>query len=196
MENTETAQLNQTGSRREGIKNLFDFVEMFAIAACAVLLIFAFFTRLFVVEGGSMDYTLANGQRLLISDLFYSPEKGDVVVIQSSELPGELAGKAIVKRVIATEGDTVVIKWDGVYVYDSEGKGGKLEEHDGSLGYTVVPCTYAPYTVNVGEGEIFVMGDNRPISLDSRAFGCVDARTVIGKVYFRISPISQFGTID
>ncbi len=196
MENNESNQLNQKEDRREKLKHLFDFVEMFAIAACIILLIFTFFTRLTVVEGGSMDYTLENGQRLLISDLFYSPKHGDIVVIQSAELPGELAGKAIVKRVIATEGETVVIQWDGVYVYDSEGNGGKLEELDGSLGYTVVPCTYAPYSVTVGEGEVFVMGDNRPISLDSRAFGCVDERAIIGKAYFRISPISKFGTID
>lgn len=191
MENNESTQLNQKEACREKLKNLFDFVEMFAIAACVILLIFTFFTHLTVVEGSSMDYTLENGQRLLISDLFYSPKRGDVVVIQSNELTGELAGKAIVKRVIATEGDSVVINWDGVYV-----NGEKLEELDGSLGYTVVPCTYAPYNVTVGEGEVFVMGDNRPISLDSRAFGCVDARAIIGKVYFRISPISKFGTID
>ena len=196
MENNETTQANLKDVRRESLKNLFDFVEMFAIAACAILLIFTFFTRLTVVEGDSMDYTLQNGQRLLISDLFYTPKTGDIVVIQSNELPGELAGKAIVKRVIATEGETVVIKWDGVYVYDAEGNGGKLDELDGSLGYTVVPCTYAPYSITVGEGEVFVMGDNRPISLDSRAFGCVDARAIIGKAYFRISPLSEFGTID
>ena len=196
MENKQTEQTETAAQHRELFKNIFDFVEMFAIAACAILLVFTFVTRLTIVDGGSMDTTLAEGQRLLISDLFYTPEAGDIVVIQSNELPGDLKGKAIVKRIIATEGQTVSIKSDGVYVFNADGSGGKLSELDGSLGYTVVPHVYTPYTITVGEGEIFVMGDNRPISLDSRFFGCVDARSVIGKAYFRISPLSDFGTID
>ena len=178
----------------ERLKSVFDFVEMFAVAACAILLIFTFIARLTVVDGTSMDYTLAHGERLLISDMLYTPECGDVVVIQSAELPGDLSGKAIVKRVIATEGQRVVIKADGVYVYNPDDSGGKLDESSGALGYTVIPCTYAQQEFTVGEGEIFVMGDNRPVSLDSRAFGCVDARAVIGKVYLRVSPISRFGS--
>ncbi len=179
------------------LKSLFDFVEVFALAACVILLVFTFFTRLTVVDGDSMDLTLREGERLLISDLFYKPKAGDIVVIQSTELPGELSGKAIVKRIIATEGQTVEIKTDGVYVFNPDGSGGKLNETDGSLGYTVVPCYYVPQApVTVGEGEVFVMGDNRPISLDSRSFGTVDARTIIGKAYFRVAPISAFGIID
>lgn len=178
------------------LKNLFDFVEMFALAACAILLIFTFFTRITVVDGGSMDTTLAHGQCLLISDVLYTPKQGDIVVVQSAALPGDLAGKAIVKRVIATEGQRVVIALDGVYVYNPDGSGGKLDESTGALGYTTVPCTYAPMEVIVDEGEIFVMGDNRPVSLDSRAFGCVDARAVIGKAYLRITPLSRFGSLD
>ena len=182
---------------KDYLKSLFDFVEIFALAACAILLVFTFLTRLTVVEGGSMDLTLKEGERLLISDLFYTPMQGDIVVIQSTELPGELSGKAIVKRIIATEGQTVEIKEDGVYVFNPDGSGGKLNESDGSLGYTVIPCYYTPMTpITVAKGEVFVMGDNRPISLDSRSFGTVDARAIIGKAYFRLAPISVFGVID
>ena len=91
----------------------------------------------------------------------------------------------------------MIIKADGVYVFNPDGSGGKLNEADGSLGYTVIPSYYTPQEpITVGEGEVFVMGDNRPISLDSRSFGCVDERTIIGKAYFRIAPLSAFGTID
>ena len=195
------AQKNDQGVKSDSLmsrlKGVFDFVEMFAIAACAILLIFTFVARLTVVDGTSMDYTLAHGERLLISDAFYTPKAGDIVVIQSKELPGDLSGKAIVKRVIATEGQRVVIHSNGVYVYNPDGSGGRLDETGGALGYTVIPCSYLPQDeVIVGKGEIFVMGDNRPISLDSRAFGCVDARAVIGKVYLRVAPLSSFGTIN
>lgn len=202
MENEQLNQANHESNEKKSkpdnyLKSLFDFIEIFALAACVILIVFTFFTRLTVVEGGSMDTTLKEGERLLISDLFYTPEAGDIVVIQSTLLPGELSGKAIVKRIIATEGQTVEIKEDGVYVFNSDGSGGKLNESDGSLGYTVIPCYYIPQApITVGEGEVFVMGDNRPISLDSRSFGCVDARTIIGKAYFRVAPISTFGAID
>lgn len=180
-----------------GLKNLFDFAEMFAIAACVILLVFTLFAKLTVVDGSSMENTLFENQRLIISDLFYTPTAGDIVVVQSPEV---LNGKAIVKRVIATEGQTVKIRHDGVYVYDSDGNGGKLEEEDGSLGYTVSYAPFADYTYQtqtftVGEGEVFVLGDHRSLSQDSRAFGCVDRRCIIGKVYLRIWPFDAFGTV-
>ncbi len=189
------------------LKNIFDFVEMFAVAACIVLLVFTFLTRMIVVDGDSMNTTLINGERILITDLFYTPKQGDIVVVHS---PDVLDGKAIVKRVIATEGQLVEIKRDGVYVYNPDGSGGKLQETDGSLGYTVVtveereapdgsvirlPYSYSPQTVLVGEGEVFVMGDNRPDSYDSEEFGCVSERAIVGKAYVRLFPLSKIGAI-
>ena len=178
------------------LKNIFDFVELFTIAACAILLVFTLFARLTVVEGGSMENTLQEGQRLVISEFMYTPKNGDIVVIQSPEV---LGGKAIVKRVIATEGQTVEIRRDGVYVYDADGSGGKLEESNGSLGYkvyTVPGYHYQTQTFHVGKGEVFVMGDHRDVSEDSRKFGCVDERCILGKAYLRISPFSEFGFLN
>ena len=75
----ENKKLNKTEhaehAKKDHLKDLFDFVEIFAIAACAILIIFTFFTRLTVVDGGSMDTTLAEGQRLMISDLFTPQNK-------------------------------------------------------------------------------------------------------------------------
>ncbi len=183
----------------KSLRGLYDFVELFAIAACAILLLFTMLARLTVVTGSSMDNTLEDGQLLLISDLLYTPKNGDIVVIQS---PDVLDGQAIVKRIIATEGQRVEIYADGVYVYDPDGTGGKLEELDGSLGYTVsfAPSSPAAYkyhrqTFTVGEGEIFVMGDHRSVSEDSRSFGCVDARCILGKAHLRVTPINKFGTL-
>ncbi len=187
----------QPSPKKNSLRNLYDFVELFALAACLILLVFTLLARLTVVDGSSMDNTLKDGQRLIISDVLYSPKCGDIVVIQSPDI---LGGKAIVKRIIATEGQRVEIYADGVYVYNADGSGGKLEETDGSLGYTVNfdPSPYYNYhrqSFVVGEGQVFVMGDHRSVSEDSRSFGCVDERTILGKAYFRVSPLSEFGSL-
>ena len=178
-------------------KDVYDLIELFVLAIGVIMLIFTLLCRISFVQGGSMEKTLFENDVLLVSDLFYTPTAGDIVVIQE---PGVDDGKAIVKRIIATEGQTVEIKTDGVYV---DGK--KLDETDGSLGYTVdfsypwgnsYDYQYAPKTVTLGEGQLFVMGDHRSVSLDSRMFGPIDARCVIGKVYFRILPFSSLGTVN
>ncbi len=183
--------------QKNPLRNLYDFVELFALAVCLILLVFTLLARLTVVDGSSMDNTLKDGQRLIISEVLYSPKCGDIVVIQSPDI---LGGRAIVKRIIATEGQRVEIYADGVYVYNADGTGGKLEETDGSLGYTVcfdpLPhYTYRRQSFTVKEGEVFVMGDHRSLSEDSRDFGCVDERTILGKAYFRVSPFSEFGSL-
>lgn len=174
------------------LHDIFDFTEMLALAVCAVFLLFTMLARLSVVEGTSMEKTLAEKDFLLISDLFYTPKAGDIVVIQSPKIDN---GKAIVKRVIATEGQTVEIKSNRVYV-----DGIYLPELDGSLGYKtnfsngyMWISEYGPLTVP--EGKIFVLGDHRSVSMDSRYFGCVDTRAVLGKVYLRLFPFSGFGTV-
>lgn len=175
------------------LKDVYDLVELFVIAVGVIMLIFTLLCRISFVQGTSMENTLMENDVLLVSDLFYEPKSGDIVVIQAPHVDN---GKAIVKRVIATEGQTVEIKADGIYV-----DGERLAEEDGSLGYTVnfapIPSyQYTPKTVTVGEGELFVMGDHRSVSLDSRIFGTVDERCVIGKVFFRILPFSVIGSVE
>ncbi len=170
-----------------------DLVELFVFAISAILIIFTIFCRISFVQGSSMESTLLENDVLLVSDLLYTPTVGDVVVVQA---PGVDDGAAIVKRIIATEGQTVEIKTDGVYV-----DGQKLEETDGSLSYTVnfspfIDYEYTPMKLTVGEGQVFVLGDHRSVSLDSRYFGTVDQRCVIGKVFFRLFPFDTMGGID
>ena len=143
-----------------------------------------------------MDYTLYDKDRLIISDLFYTPDTGDIVVVQDTK--ESMFRGPIIKRVIATAGETVDIDFDTwtVTVTDKEGNVTTLDEPyvnrvDGTMsnpsGSLVYPhaVTY-PHTV--AEGCVFVMGDNRNNSLDSRYVGDIDERMILGKAYIRIFP--------
>ena len=172
---------------------IFDFTELVLITLSIILLCSLFLFRQTIVEGESMEGTLSDGERLVISDFFYTPKAGDVVVVQiEDEIADAYAeldrNEAIIKRVIATEGQTVSIRGGTVYV-----DGVPLyEDYVLRDGYDS-RADMAPVTVS--EGHIFLMGDHRNFSLDSRYFGEVDERTVIGKVLFRILPFSRFGGI-
>ena len=164
---------------------LHDIVYMLVI----VMLLLMLFFRVIVVDGPSMERTLLNGDyMLLVSNLFYKePQYGDVVVVSKQAYDN---GKPIVKRVIATEGQTVDIDFESGIVYVD---GAALEEpylnqktyHDEG---TVFPLT-------VADNCVFVLGDNRTVSLDSRSpqIGQIDRREVLGKVLFLMIPGTHRG---
>ncbi|MCD8356552.1 MAG: signal peptidase I [Clostridia bacterium] len=168
---------------------LFDWGEALLISLAAVILVFVFGVRIIGVEGNSMVPTLQNGNQLLVSNLFYTPEKGDIVILTKDSF----LTSPIVKRVIATEGDTVDIDFETGQVSVN---GEVLDES-----YIAEPTT-TQYDVifpqTVPEDCIFVMGDNRNHSTDSRygELGMVDTRYVIGKVLMRIFPFSEIGTVS
>ncbi len=193
MNNQEFSATNEKKPKKDRLRELFANVEMLAVAAAAILLFFSFVARITVVDGGSMNDTLHHGDKLIVSDLFYTPKRGDVVIVQS---PDVLDGKVIVKRVIAVANDTVeIVKNEGVYV-----NGKLLDETENGLGYSVIDYSYSKekdqVKLKLSEGEVFVMGDNRPTSFDSREFGTIDERTIVGKVIFRLSPFSSLGFVN
>ncbi len=172
-------------SRRE----IYDWIHCLSIALIICVVIFAFFVRLIDVRGTSMNPTLNNGDKMFVSGLFYTPKAGDVVVFKKDEYDPE---RALVKRVIATEGQVINIDFDNGIVYVD---GVALEED-----YIMEPTTnkidfIGPQTVP--EGCVFVMGDNRNASTDSRKteIGMVDSRLILGKAYFVIYPLSQMRAI-
>lgn len=170
---------------------LYDFVEMFALVTITIVLCFAFFFRLNIVDGPSMNNTLFTGEYLLVSDVLYEPKPGDIVVVHDLTAGNYTA--PLVKRVIAVGGQTVdidfdtwTLKVDGVTVDESEYR--YLEYN-----YPQNPTSFLKFPLTVKEGHVFVMGDNRYSSADSRLeeIGQIDERCVVGKVLARVFPFDR-----
>ena len=150
------------------------------------MLIFTFFIRMSKVEGGSMNPTLVNhDQMLLLSNVWYSePHRGDIVVARVPQFSAE----PIVKRVIAVEGDTVDIDFERGIVYVN---GEALDEpYVQSPTYNHFGVDSIGFPLVVEKGHVFLMGDNRNDSYDSRyrGIGQVDERCILGKVFFLTLP--------
>ena len=166
----------------------FEWYEALISAALVLVLVFSFFFRIIQVDGASMVPTLQNGDKLIVWGAGYEPRRGDVVIVDSYTA----YGKPLVKRVIAKGGDTISID----YASGTVTVNGEVLEEDyiaepTYLGYDVT----FPYTVP--EGTVFVMGDNRNNSLDSRSsyVGCIDERDILGKVLVCFLPFSDFGVV-
>jgi len=152
----------------------------------AVLLIFTFFIRMSRVEGGSMNPTLVNHDRMvLLSNVWYSePQRGDIVVARIPDFSSE----PIVKRVIAVEGDIVDMDFISGTVYVN---GQALDEpYVQEPTYNDFGADGITYPLTVEKGHVFLMGDNRNDSYDSRyrGIGQVDERCILGKVFFLTVP--------
>lgn len=172
----------------------------------AIILIFALLTRLSTVDGDSMLPTLHDQERLLVTNFLYTPAHNDIVVIWEDDLYNKVTdayGEAIVKRIIGVAGDTISIDFDAGIVY----RNGVPLEHEiaeGILfedGHAINDYTRERLdmvgTVEIPEGYVFVMGDNRNNSTDSRdrRVGLIDVNNIVGKVYLRIAPLDRFGGV-
>ena len=171
---------NKPDWKKSTVLYIHDLIYLLA----GIVLVFLLIFRVIVVNGSSMYDTLVHGDYLLlVSNVFYrEPSHGDIVVISKETFDN---GKPIVKRVIATEGQTVDIDFEKGIVYVD---GSALEEEYIYTLTTVDEGMAFPLTVE--DGCIFVLGDNRGVSLDSRnpSVGQVDTREVLGKAIFLIYP--------
>jgi len=182
-------------SSRKAVNWVFDFLEIFAVCITCIIIVFASFFRLTQVSGDSMQNTLLDKEYLVVSDFMYTPKVGDIVVLQNTALTHEQLKGPLVKRVIATGGQKVTISAEGIV---------KITDTDGSERYLPQPYVKPePYTESaceyvVPEGYIFVMGDNRNHSTDSRSslVGVVDERCVFGKAIMRILPFDKFTVFE
>ncbi|MBR0040417.1 MAG: signal peptidase I [Oscillospiraceae bacterium] len=171
-------------------RETYDWIQSLISALLICVLVFVFVLRIMDVNGSSMFPTLSNGNKVLVSDLFYEPKRGDIVIFKKDSYD---ENKALVKRVIAVEGDTVNIDFERGIVYVN----GEAAEEDYIDVLTTTKIDFiGPQTVP--ENCLFVMGDNRNASTDSRdkRIGMVDKRLVVGKVLMVIYPFSSFGSVE
>jgi len=160
---------------------LYDWVQCIVEVLIIGVLCFMFLFRVIGVDGSSMVPTLQDGDQLIVSRLFYTPKQGDIIVFQTDTFGDD----PLVKRVIATEGQSVDIDFSAGVVY--------VDDEPLTEPYTA-ELTYARENfegrVVVPEGCLFVMGDNRNASTDSRStrVGMVDERCIIGKVFLIVFP--------
>jgi signal peptidase I len=172
--------------RQSGTRRVVEWVLLIAIALGVALIIKTFFFQAFYIPSDSMVPTLQKHDRVLVNKLSYKlhdVNRGDIVVF--SKPPKEQSDiKDLVKRVVALPNESVEAHDGHVYV-----DGEQLKES--YLPKGTVQRDFAP--VEVPSNSVFVMGDNRPFSEDSRVFGPILTSSIVGRVFVRIWPVTRLG---
>ena len=176
-------------THKNRLSTIYEWLEAAVFSLVVVVILFTFLFRIVGVDGTSMQTTLMDKDRLILTDLFYTPSRGDIVVIN------RYTDEPLVKRIIGVGGDEINIDTKSGEVFlngvvlDEPYIGGLLTEPNDMTGAVKVP-----------EGYVFVMGDNRAhgASLDSRTVsvgnnGFINVKDIMGKAVFRIFPLKAFG---
>jgi len=189
-------------SRHDGAKSIISTVLILLAAPLIALTLTAFVFQSYEVDGPSMETTLENKDRLIviktertwarITGHDYIPNRGDVIIFVKRGLIDQSQGqdKQLIKRVIGLPGDHVVVSNGILTIYNKAHPKGFQPDKTLSYG-SVITTTGGTVDLVVPPGEIFVCGDNRANSLDSRIFGTVPAHDIVGKLAIRLLPLSQ-----
>lgn len=172
-----------------GVAGVYDILRSVLISASILILIITFVFTMVIVDGRSMQHTLESGDKIIVTKMGYQPKDGDVIVVGKSE---DGYSKPIVKRVIATEGQTLEIDFENQQVIVD----GKVLDEPYISSETIEGTAEIPEVIP--EGYVFVMGDNRYISMDSRYkdIGLVNVDDIVGKAVFVVFPFDRFGFIE
>lgn len=199
-----TIQGEGNNKKHSNARDFWSFFGILAIAACLALLLITFVFRSYAVDGPSMESALQNQDKLIIWKVprtiarvtgnDYIPNRGDIVVFTQSNLAacGQNEERQLIKRVIALPGERVVVQNGEITVYNTENPNGF--KPDRTLDYNKdghIPYTSGDVDVLLARDQLFVSGDNRPDSCDSRAFGPIAAEQLIGKLVLRLLPANK-----
>lgn len=184
----------------ELLSTLFAVLGAFALALCLIAFVF----QSYQVDGPSMENALQNNDRLIvwkvqrtwarITGHAYVPDRGDIIIFNQSGLAqyGQTNVRQLVKRVIGLPGDRVVVKNGSITIYNEQYPSGF--EPDTALPYgqqQAIPITSGNLDVRLDSNQVFVCGDNRTDSLDSRIFGPVNLNDIVGKLVLRVYPLNS-----
>lgn len=193
------------------LKEVVEYIGIVVVALLVATLVNTLLFSISNVRETSMEPTLVEGDVMLLNRLTYAfsePESGDIIVmIESAEVDMSFVGRVkrmysdlfnklkgvevkdrLVKRIVGVAGDELDIREGRLYI------NGEIESF-AEIDVDTPTRNYFDFPIVVPEGQIFVLGDNRPVSRDSRAFGFVDLEQVEGKVGFRVFPLGKFGIV-
>lgn len=189
---------------RDGWKNIIFTVLVLIGAPLLALFLTVFVFQSYRVDGVSMETSLQNNDRLIIWKLprtlariqhkSYIPHRDDIIVFVEHDLPDANGNpKQLIKRVIGLPGDRVVVKDNHITVYNNEHPNGFNPDTGRAFSSHIATPTTAPRDIDVviGSDQVFVCGDNRPDSLDSRYFGPIHVNDIVGKLTYRIAPLNK-----
>ncbi|CAN5147111.1 hypothetical protein BH09PAT3_BH09PAT3_3090 [soil metagenome] len=192
------------GKSSSGLRDFGAFVGILAIAGVLAFLLISFLFRSYAVDGPSMETTLQNEDKLIIWKIprtvaringnQYLPNRGDVIIFTEDNLSvcGQEGERQLIKRVIGLPGDHVVVKEGAITIYNKDNLSGFSP--DLTLPYNKdrhIPTTTGNIDVTLGDKQLFMSGDNRPDSCDSRAFGPISSDQIIGKLVLRLLPANK-----
>ncbi|MDP3954603.1 MAG: signal peptidase I [bacterium] len=183
---------HKVSRRNEAFAFIWETVKIIGLSLIIIIPIRYFIVQPFFVKGASMEQTFEDGEYILIDEISYrfkEPERGDIVVFRFPEDKS----KFFIKRVIGLPGETVEIKNDQVFIFNSASPDGLKLDESGYI--SSGQHTVGNMKVKLDQKEYFVMGDNRLESYDSRRWGAVGRSSITGRVFFRAWPVSRFGTI-
>jgi signal peptidase I len=167
-------------------ESVWEFIKFFIIAAAIVLPIRLWVAQPFIVSGSSMLPTFENGEYLIINEFSYhfrEPARGEVIIFR---YPQDTS-KFFIKRIIGLPGERLVIKNSEINIYNKDYPGGMTI----SESYLPQNIKMADMQLDLSDKEYFVLGDNRPASSDSRFWGPLNEKFVIGKVWLRLWPFEK-----